>query len=244
MMKQVYAVQSQEALDTYDAACRRMLPKLEEFLAYLKAEYQVSSLPRCIVWTDMETATHLISDIPIPAYINDYRTVFCPEPEVWRNLYLRQLDGQNCPEIQEYYERKLTENHVLQILGHEFVHHSDLFIDEAYERARWFEEGMCEYISRKYFLTEEQFSEEAGINALLVAHFCEKNEKHSLEDFSADTYTRDYASIFFEYWHSFLAVKQIVDRFGGDVMSVFREYHRWYREGNEAPLVQWLQVTI
>lgn len=243
-MKQVYAVQSQKALDAYGTACRRMLPKLEEFLAYLKAEYQVSSLPRCIIWTDRETATHLISDIPVPAYTNDYRTVFCPEPEVWRNLYLRQLDGLDYPEIQEYYETKLTENHVLQILGHEFVHHCDLFIDEAYEKERWFEEGMCEYISRKYFLTDDQFAEESRINALLVKQFRERNGSHSLENFSADTYTEDYASIFFEYWRSFLAVKQIVDQFCGDVMAVFREYHRWYREENEEPLVRWFQITI
>lgn len=51
-------------------------------------------------------------------------------------------------------------HNVLQILGHEMAHHSDLFLDETYETEMWFEEGMAEYISRRYFLTYEEYAAE------------------------------------------------------------------------------------
>lgn len=144
-----------------------------------------------------------------------------------------------------YYENKLSENHVLQILGHEFVHHSGLFLDgfdTGYESGIWFEEGMCEYISRKYFLTGTEFDEEAQINALLVGLLWERYGNHSLEDFGAATYKGDYAGIFFEYWRSFLAVREIVERFDGNVRAVFLEYHRWHQSGSGKTLAAWFHM--
>lgn len=238
-MKQVYTVQSQGALESYQEASQRLYPKLEAFLDHLKTEYQVTELPRCIVWTDRETATHLISDIPIPAYTNDYRTVFCPDLEVWRELYLKQLDCADNARVRAYYEMASTENHILQILGHEFVHHSGLFLDEAYEQARWFEEGMCEYISRKFFLTEQEFAAEAQVNSLLAEQYQKRHGEKELEAFDASAYEKDHASIFNEYWCSFLAVEQIVEQFHGDVMAVFDAYHRWFAQDREVPLSRW-----
>lgn len=147
--------------------------------------------------------------------------------------------------MRRYYENKLSENHVLQILGHEFVHHSELFLDgfdTGYESGIWFEEGMCEYISRKYFLTNTEFNAAARINALLVEQLWERYGNHSLEDFGAATYKGDYDSIFFEYWHSFLAVREIAERFDGDIRAVFREYHIWSQNGSRKTLVAWLQA--
>ena len=45
------------------------------------------------------------------------------------------------------------------------------------------------------------------------------------------TYQGNYASIFFEYWRSFLAIKQIVAYYNGDVDAVFRSYHEWNETG-------------
>ena len=56
------------------------------------------------------------------------------------------------------------------------------------------------------------------------------------------TYQEDYAAIFFQYWRSFLAVLEIVERFGGDVQAVFRSYHRWDRCGREKTLEEWFAV--
>ena len=88
------------------------------------------------------------------AYTNDYRVMFCPEPAVWREIYLRQLDGLEgnaAEEIRAYYETAVGENHILSILGHELAHHSEWFPDDfedERESGIWFEEGMVEYIWR------------------------------------------------------------------------------------------------
>lgn len=246
-MKHIYAVTNADDLQKYQSFVSKIQPRLDRYLDFLKAAYSVTDLPRSVVWTDAVTATTLISDIPLPGYTNEYRTVFCPDPEVWREIYLHQLDGQDNTEIRKYYDTKLTENHVLQILGHEFVHHSELFsdgFDTDYESGIWFEVGMCEYISRRYFLTEEEFNEEAHINELLVGMFRERYGTHSLEQFGLTTYQGDYASIFFEYWRSFLAVKKIVEQHGGDIAAVFREYHRRNALYRTQALTEFFHVTI
>lgn len=243
-MKYIYAVNSYEEFKRFQSFQKFAQPKLEAFLEYLKTNFALSSLPRAVVWTGCETATCLLSDIPIPAYTNDYRTIFCPELQSWKKIYLQQLNETQYNEISAYYECKLTDNHVLQILGHEFVHHSDFFPEGEYTSGIWFEEGMCEYISRKYFLSEQEFEEAAHINALLVDRFREQYGEHSLEEFGSATYQRDYSGIFFEYWRSFLAVRRIIDQFDGDVLEVFREYHGWYHSGREKSLAEWFHLSI
>lgn len=225
-MKDIFAVENAIQLEKYQEFSQKYRYAIQEYCKFLEEQFAVLDFPNAIVWTSGEIATRDISSIPIPAYTNDYRTVFCPEPEVWKDIYLRQLDEINDPQIREYYETKLTENHILQILGHEFVHHSAFFPDADRECDIWFEEGMCEYISRKYFLTEDQFQEEARINARLVQLFQKKYGQHPLEDFGSGTYTGDYASIFCAYWRSFLAVSRIIDQHHGDIVQVLREYQK------------------
>ena len=244
-MKHIFAVQNQRELLAYQSFLEKHRGKLEQYLTFLKDRYAVTQLPRAVVWADLETATFLISDLPIPAYTNEYRTVFCPEIPIWKSVYLRQLEQFSNAEIREYYEKELSVNHILQILGHEFVHHSDLFLDDfdgLPDSGIWFEEGMCEYISRKYFLTDSEFNRQAQINALLVENFRQRYEAPSLEEFGMATYQEDYAAIFFQYWRSFLAVLEIVERFGGDVQAVFRSYHRWDRCGRVKTLEEWFAV--
>lgn len=76
-------------------------------------------------------------------------------------------------------------HNVLQILGHEMAHHSDLFLDETYETEMWFEEGMAEYISRRYFLTDEEYAAEKETNRILSALYDEKFGRPKLNDFHA-----------------------------------------------------------
>lgn len=241
-MEFVYAVTCAQHLEAYQAFSERIRDRFGQFLHHLEQTCHVVDLPRCVVFANAKTATQLISNIPLPAYTNEFRTVFCPDIHTWRNIYLRQLDHAECSEIRHYYETKLTENHILQILGHEFVHHSELFIDEAYEKARWFEEGMCEYISRRYFLTAEEFQEEARINAILVRSFEHLHNPQALEDFQAETYNSSYTAIFYFYWKSFLAVNSIIQRFNGDILAVFREYSHWFNTAPSTPLSTWFQL--
>lgn len=240
-MDYVYAVTTAEEFTAYQSYAGNIHSKLRSYLLFLEKEYHVHQLPKCIVFAGAETASHRISTIPLPGYTNEHRTVFCPDASVWKTIYLKQLEGAEPPEIRRYYET-LGENNILQILGHEFVHHSDLSIDEAYEKARWFEEGMCEYISRKYFLTAEEFQEEARINALLVTRFEARHGVQPLENFCAGTYSESLAAIFCFYWKSFLAVNSLVERFDGNVTAVFRAYRQWYDTAAALPLSEWFHV--
>ena len=224
-MEHIFAVRSEARLKRYQEFAGRIQPRLDAYIAYLKREFGVSQLPRAILWTDRRTATELLSDIPVPAYTNDYRVMFTPDMESWQDIYLRQLDGlpdsPEVGEIRDYYTNRLTEDNVLQILGHELAHHIELFEEGEYERGIWFEEGMAEYISRRYFLTGEEFRREAEINRLLVKLQKSRYGNHSLEEFGRETYAGDYASVFFEYWRSFLAVSKLVEACGGDIRRTF-----------------------
>jgi len=103
---------------------------------------------------------------------------------------------------------------------------------------------MVEYISRQYFLTEEEFEAETRVNQQLVDLLKERYGNHSLEQFGKSTYEGDYASIFFEYWRSFLTVKQIVEDYKGDIKAVFASYHKWNEECNGQTLLEWFDVEI
>jgi len=240
-MRYLLAAETAEAFSRYQEFASSIRNKLDHYLSVLQDQYAVREFPGTLVLTSSEAATQLLSNIPVPAYTNEWRTVFCPELPSWRRIYLHQLDEGNDPDIQKYYENALTENHILQILGHEFVHHSDLFIDEAWEIARWFEEGMCEYISRKYFLTGAEFEDEARINELLVKRYEERYGIQSPESFCRDTYSGSLEDIFYFYWKSFLAVQAAVQKFGS-VEAVFREYLRWFREEPTTPLSVWFRI--
>ena len=244
-MEHVFAVRNESDLSKYRAFAERIQPRLDEYTSYLDRTFGLGELPRVILWTDRETATKLISDIPIPAYTNDFRIVFTPDLCEWQDIYLKQLDGlEPAPlidGIRNYYTQRLTENHLLQILGHELAHHIELFDDTDYESGIWFEEGMAEYISRRYFLTEQEFQKETEINHMLVQLHAERYGNHSIEAFGAETYAGDYASIFFEYWRAFLAVKDIVDAYDGNIKRVFQIYHQWCVTESGMSLSAWFE---
>lgn len=244
-MRHLYAVEGEAQLRAYQASVSLLQPRLEEYLHFLRTRYEVRSLPRAIVWTSAEAATSLLGSIPVPAYTNDYRVVLTADLSAWRDIYLRQLEGlPDAPETREiraYYETALNENHLLAILGHELAHHSELFLDgfdSGREAGVWFEEGMVEYIGRQYFLTEEEFDREARINRLLAALLESRYGGHSLENFGAKTYAGDYASIFFEYWRSFLAVERLTVLFGS-VKAVFQSYREWCKNPGGRTLAEW-----
>ncbi len=247
-MQYLYAVESGEELRAYEAAARRFRPRLEACLRCLREEYGARDLPRTILFAGRETATELLSSIPVPAYTNEYRVVFCPDPAVWRDIWLRQLDGlkgEGVSEIRAYYETCVDDSRLLSILGHELAHHSHWFPDfddsTAREAGIWFEEGMVEYIGRRYFLSDRAFAREARINRLLVELLAPRYGGHPLEDFGAKTYKGDYASIFFEYLRSFLAANRLVRRFGG-VREVFRSYQEWAERGRKETLEEWFGI--
>lgn len=244
-MEHVYAVQTAEELAQRQTFVREHQGRIEEYIRFLEREYAAEELPRSIVWTTRDIASRLMGDIPLPAYTNDFRVMFDPELEDWREIYLAQLDGlpdsEAARRVRAHYGQGLGQNHVLHILGHELAHHSGLFFDEDYDAAPWFEEGMAEYIGRRYFLTDAEFDAQAEADRLLVGLLEPRYGKHPLERFGAETYTRDFAGIFFDYRRAFLAVCGLVSQYGG-VMPVFRACHERRKTSQGITLAQWFQV--
>ena len=243
-MEYIYAVETREQLAQYQCFAESIRPALDEYIAYLQREFQVKNLPKTILWTSRRIATELLNDIPVPAYTNSHRIVMACDLEAWQELYLSQLDGfseaESAP-IRHYYRHDFSRNNILQILGHELAHHSEYFLDDAYDSGKgiWFEEGMAEYISRRYFLTEDEFTTEAQINRQLLALSA---PLPSLVDTFSDQH--NYTAIFRAYWQSFLAVSQVVESFGGDLRQVFASYHRWYETGSELSLEDWFRADV
>lgn len=244
-MENIYLVRTAEELERYQQFTGSIQRRLKDYVLFLKREYEVRELPRAIVWTGADCATGLISDIPVPAYTNDCRVIMTPDPEVWRSIYLKQLDGlsgEKIEKVRDYYDRGLTQDHILQILGHELAHHSEYFPDSDDSEGIWFEEGMVEYISRRYFLTPEEFEAEAEINRLLVELHSERAGSHSLEEFGPETYKSDFGTIFFEYWRSFLTVNRIIETHHGDVKRVLSKYRQWCEGKPDLTLEEWFGI--
>ena len=133
------------------------------------------------------------------------------------------------------------------ILAHELTHHSDLFLDEfddEREDSIWFEEGMCDYLSRKITLDESEFKAITNVELALVETFKGRYGKYSLDEFGSHTYKGSLTSIMFNYWRSYLAVKFLVeDRANNDIQQVFSDYHNWYKEGRVVPLTKHFELS-
>lgn len=243
-MQDFYVVKNQEQLTVYQDFVMRHAKHIQDYVTFLQDNYSVVDLPKAILWTDFDSATEFIRQIPVPAYTNDTRMVITPEKAVRQVVYLRQLeeypDSPITQTICDHYHQ-LSERAVLQIIGHELAHWSELFLDDFddYDRYIWFEEGMVEYISRSYFLTPEEFESEKKVNQLLVKLFQEKYGWHSLNDFGQRTYDGNYASIFYEYWRSFLTIDQLVENVGS-IQAVFQVYQEWSMTDKNLPLLNWL----
>lgn len=246
-MDYFYAVQDEKQLANYQDFVRTYATKIEDYIAFLREVYQVEELPKAIIWSDVEMATRYIRESPVPAYTNAVRMVMTPDKRVWQELYDKQLEdyepSQQLKKLRQHYQA-LTDRHVLQIVGHELAHWSELFLDD-FEDSRetdiWFEEGMVEYISRRYFLTTEEFDAEKEVNQILVKLFQDKYGWHSLSAFGQKTYEGSYAAIFYEYWRSFLAIDQLVERLGS-IQAVFKAYHAWAETDKTVSLLTWFEL--
>ncbi|MCP3030789.1 hypothetical protein LF817_05485 [Halobacillus sp. A1] len=245
-MKQIFAFENKKDYEKNQATVENFYEKLKNYQIFLEVKYALKNKPKAIVWTSQELATTVFSQIPIPAFTNKNLIYFSPELTQWRKLFLQQLEGHLHTKIESFYEN-LSENHILSILGHELTHHSDLFVDEFDEErvdSIWFEEGMCDYISRKNILDEKEYSEITNVETELVEIFKHKYGAHSLDEFGQESYQSNLTSIMFDYWRSFLAVKHLVEvRANNDIMEIFNQYHQWHREGRKVPLMDHFKMT-
>ncbi|MGT2832677.1 elongation factor Tu [Streptococcus halotolerans] len=243
-MDYFYLVRDKKQLASYQRFLETFESKLEDYSAFLIRNYYVEDIPKAIIWADKVSATEMLRQIPVPAYTNETRIVMTPDLSVWRDIYLKQLGSYEDSAIKDWltdHYQYVGENYLLQIVGHELAHWSELFEDDFddYDSFIWFEEGMVEYISRKYFLTSEEFKAEKLANRYLVDLFQNEHGWHSLNDFGQATYDGNYASIFYEYWRSFLTVDELVMKVGS-VDAVFKIYQEWLNTDHSQPLLDWL----
>ncbi|MFJ8519749.1 hypothetical protein [Lysinibacillus xylanilyticus] len=245
-MKQIFAYENIEQYQNNIQPTQYFIEKLEIYRQILEKEYELHDIPKTIVWTSEEIATNIFSTVPIPAYTNKDIIYMNPNLEEWRQLFLRQLEGLQHVEIEEYY-KTISNDHIFCILAHELTHHSDLFLDEFDDDRMdsiWFEEGMCEYLSKKLTLNENQFDEIAKIELELILLFKDKYGKHSLDDFGTASYkAENITSIMYDYWRSFQTIKYLVEeRSNNNIHHVFEVYHRWHKEGRKISLTQYFNL--
>ncbi|MCP3031624.1 hypothetical protein LF817_09700 [Halobacillus sp. A1] len=239
-MKQIYAFETKEEYGRYQEVIERFNKKLENYQRLLEDNYPLTTLPKGVVWTSEELATTLFSDFPIPAYTDGDVIYISPDLEAWRKLLIRQVDAYDIPEIKEFYEN-CSEDYLFTILAHELTHYSGAF---SKEDNNWFEEGMCDYLSRKLVLEEREFKEITNIELVLVEVHKERYGGHSLEDFGRPS---DQGTILinrmFDFWRSYLAVEFLVEvRASNDVEMILNEYKNWDREGRVIPLTEHFEM--
>ncbi|WP_102335237.1 hypothetical protein [Salimicrobium jeotgali] len=169
-MKQVVAFESRKEFEEHQSMITDFNEKLLEYQRMLEEDFALKELPKAIIWTSEELATNVFSQNPIPAFTNKDNIYISPELQNWRRLFLAQLEDKTNPKIEKFYDN-MSPKQILTIAGHELTHHSDLFFDEfddEREDSIWFEEGMCDYLSRKFLLNEEEFKEITNVEAEIV----------------------------------------------------------------------------
>ncbi|QDP41541.1 collagenase [Radiobacillus deserti] len=244
-MRNIYAFESKKDYVKYQGIIERFNIRIEKYQKFLEKEFELIEPPQAIVWTSEELATTVFSDIPLPAYTNKDIIYISPDLLSWRNLFLKQLDGRKNNHIERFYST-LSEEQLFTIVAHELTHHLDLFLDDfddAREDSIWFEEGMCDYLSRKYTLDEFDFNGITDVETELVDMFKGEYGNHSLDEFGSKSYLGSLTSIMFDYWRSFLTVKYLVEiKANNDVKQVFREYQKWDEKGRTVPLTKYFEV--
>ncbi|MFG6147431.1 hypothetical protein [Halobacillus sp. B23F22_1] len=238
-MKHIYVFETKTEYEQHEAVIEDFKDQLTDYQKYLEQNFALNDLPKAFVWTSKEAATSVFSELPIPAFTNKDSIYFSPEVSAWKELFLDQLEDKRNARIEAYYHN-LPLNQLLTIAGHELTHHIDLFVDEFDEEREasiWFEEGMCAYLARKYMLSESEFQEIAQVESQLVDMFNDRYGDHPLDEFGHASYQGSLTSIMFDYWRSFLAVRDLVEgQFGNDIHQVFKTYHAWHHEGRKVPL--------
>ncbi len=252
MFKQIYAFKSIAEYEKYASEIQLLNHKLKLYKELLINQFELKVLPKTIVWTSSENATTVFSQVPVPAYTNRETIFMSPSVSEWKNFYLSLLEGEELANnddieyVKQYFE-SITIDHVFCILAHELTHHIELFPDEFDDERNdsiWFEEGMCEYLSQKMTLTENQFNELRKIDNLMIEIFKPKYGYFSLDEFGSKSYNQtSLASIILNYWRSVSAIHYLVDCcYDGNVKKVFNKFHEWHKHGRQQPLAEFFGV--
>lgn len=250
-MESIYAFQHFDELEQRKTLIERLEQQSNAYLQMLRDEYRVTEPPEFIVWTTKKLATTAFSKVPVPAYTNATTIYIAPDIEEWIDFHLSQFDEADftptvATRIRSYYETMMVDD-VFQILAHELTHHSDYFPDDFEDprkNAIWFEEGMCEYLSRTFAFTPERYQENVHIESELIRVYREKLGHSSLDNFGVASYDNpSITALMLNYWRSHAAVRYLVeDKFQGAIHEVFEAYQNWHQQGRIIPLTVFFGV--
>jgi hypothetical protein len=245
-VKSVFAFETPGEGAAYETTAKRLMMRLGSYEAFLRNAFGLTEVPKAVIWTSGHLATDVFGHVPIPAYTRENLIFMCPDQEEWKQIMFEQMDGEDLPEVRSFYE-SVGESQLLDILAHELTHHLDLFPDDFEDErtdAIWFEEGMCFYLPRRHLLGDPYFKEVTATERTLYHALKNRYGKHPLDDFGAASYEGTLPSIMFDYWRSFLAVSELVERENGSAHAVFRKYNKWHEEGRELPLTEYFEIEV
>lgn len=251
-MKQIFAFESIEEYRDNADSIAILNNKFTQYKQRLINEFELKELPKTIVWTTSKNAMTVFSKKSVPAYTNKDTIFVAPNVEDWKEFYLSLLENERLPSsdvmrhIKQYFQ-SITIDDVFCVLAHELTHHIDLFLDEFEDERTdsiWFEEGMCEYLSQKLTLSEQQYNELRKVDHLMIEIFKPKYGDFSLDEFGTSSYNQiSTAAIMLNYWRSAAAIHYLVEHcHSGDVMKVFKLYHEWHEKGRETSLTEFFGV--
>lgn len=244
-IKQVFAFEDIHNIDIYKSITERVLNKIEPYLKMLEKEYSLNTYPNTIVWTSRDIATTVFSDVPIPAYTNERFICITPDLQSWKSLYLDINNGIQSKQVIDYFNN-LSESFLLQLLGHEITHHLDLFLDEFDDNRStgiWFEEGMCEYLSKKYLLNNIEYNNTYQVELDYINYYKNEFGNDSIELFGSDSYSNSMNRIMYDYYRSSHIVELLVEKIGGgNPHKVFDLYKTWDDEGRKVTLSEYFNI--
>ncbi|WP_231572487.1 hypothetical protein [Halobacillus sp. BBL2006] len=69
-VKHVYAFESTKDYEKHEGFILKCCEVMENYQNMLKKDYELTTLPKGIVWTTSKLATSVFSNLPIPAFTN------------------------------------------------------------------------------------------------------------------------------------------------------------------------------
>lgn len=232
-MKYAVSVTETAQAKSIETAGKSLLDHLSEYAKSLE-KVTTFEYPRGVVFHDLQSATELYSTIPIPAYTSRDLIHIDPRVETWKAIFLSTATHSTAVE----YYNNLDTTDVAAIIAHELTHHSEFFHDdfEGDRENMWFEEGMCEYLSKKFMLSEAKFQAIQQAEDQLIDDYKKTYGEYTLDQFGESGYrgsqSEAFSAAFYDYWRSSKTVTRLVqEHFCGDVQALIACYEKW--EQNE-----------
>ncbi|WP_440894824.1 hypothetical protein ACS127_09610 [Amphibacillus sp. Q70] len=246
-MKYIYAFETKQEYSEYEDVISQLIPEINQYKAILEEKYELKELPNGFVWTTPYIASHIFSNIKLPAYTRNEAIYLSPDKTKWLDIFHEQQGDYAMEWVDEYYKNNMF-SQLREIACHELTHHIDLFpgtFDDYADSDIWFEEGMAFYIPRKNLLSTAEMEEITKIERTIAKQLNEKYGNHSVFDFGEETYEGSIDSIMFDYFRSYLIIKFIVEQFfSGDELDLLKKYNDYFPNRKSINFESYFNISL